>query len=273
MRFGIISDLHLGGEGQGRWHNRLLYDHAEEIARAAVAVVNREPLDAVYVLGDLTQAGEQLQLELARSVLSDLAASWFVLPGNHDRAAVRSGLFDSVFREHLPPELALRDGIAIAAVREHSAEPGGGPDRYRLGESRIAALLEGLRRSRPEGFLLLSHQPLVDEAEWAAAHSGKDAGHFGDGRSLLLRAARLAGRTAVFCGHQHWHHATGEPGWLHCATASLIEYPMEARVVTWEGGRISSGLLPAAPALAEASLESSAWVRGQEADREWTRER
>jgi len=33
MRFGIISDLHLGGTGCGRWHNRLVYGQAQAIAR------------------------------------------------------------------------------------------------------------------------------------------------------------------------------------------------------------------------------------------------
>ena len=52
MRIGILNDLHLGHSGEGRWHNRLLYDRAAEIARSAVAVLNRQSLDLVLVLGD-----------------------------------------------------------------------------------------------------------------------------------------------------------------------------------------------------------------------------
>ena len=72
IRIGIINDLHIGHEGTGEWHNRLLYDRAEEIARAAVAQLNSQKLDRVIILGDITNDGGESQLSAARAILDEL---------------------------------------------------------------------------------------------------------------------------------------------------------------------------------------------------------
>lgn len=206
MKFGIIADLHLGHAGDGHWHNRLLFDQAETIARAAMEALNGQNLDAVFVLGDLTQAGEERQLLLAREILSGLEASWFVLPGNHDRPAVRSGLFDRVFRGRQVPEFIQHNGMVIAGLREQTPEPDEHQDAYRLDLRKATAFLEQLERSLAGTLLLLSHVPLVDGAAWAEAHAGKDAGCFENGEAFLTRVAGMvSGITAAFSGHQHWH--------------------------------------------------------------------
>ncbi len=49
-----------------------------------------------------------------------------------------------------------------------------------------------------------------------------------------------------------------------------IEYPMEARIVAWDGGRMMSRLLAIDPAAAAESLHDAPWTGGREEDREWT---
>jgi len=268
VKFGILSDLHLGHTGDGRWHNRLLSNHAGEIARAAVAALNARELDAVFVLGDITEAGEEGQLALAKSIFSELDASWFVLPGNHDRPAVRSGLFDKVFRGRLVPEFILHGSLAIAGLRERVPEPDEEPDRYQLDARQATGIITQLERSYPETLFLFSHFPFTNESGWATEHAGKDAGCFENGEAFLTRVAGLTeGFAAAFCGHQHWHHITSGPTWTHCATAALIEYPLEARIVTLAGDRLEIATLAVAEVLAESSLEGAMWVRGRAEDR------
>jgi len=268
LKFGIISDLHLGHAGDGHWHNRLLYDQAETIAHAAVEALNGQDLDAVFVLGDITQAGEERQLLQAREILSGLEASWFVLPGNHDRAAVCSGLFDRVFRGRQVPEFILHNGMVVAGLREQAPEPGEQPDAYRLDPRKATAFLEQLERSLAGTLLLFSHIPLVDGAAWAEAHAGKDAGCFENGEAFLTRAAGMVeGVTAAFSGHQHWHQITAGLAWTHCTTAALIEFPMEMRLVTLEGDRLQIDTLAVADTLAQSSLNGAEWVRGRAEDR------
>ncbi|MHB0939541.1 MAG: metallophosphoesterase family protein [Armatimonadota bacterium] len=268
MKFGIISDLHLGHAGDGHWHNRLLYDQADIIARAAVEALNGQELDAVFVLGDISQAGEERQLRLAKEILSGLEASWFVLPGNHDRPAVCSGLFDRVFRGRQVPEFILHNGMVIVGLREQIPEPGKQPAHYQFEPRKATAFLEQLERSLAGTLLLFSHFPFVDGSAWAEEHAGKDAGCFENGEAFLSRAAGMVdGVTAAFSGHQHWHRITAGPAWTHCTTASLIEYPMEVRLVTLEGDRLQIGTLAVAETLAASSLNGAEWVRGRAEDR------
>jgi len=270
LKFGVLSDLHLGHAGEGHWHNRLLYDHAESIARAAVAVLNEQELDAVFILGDITESGEERQIALAKAIFSDLSASWFVLPGNHDRPAVRSGLFDTAFRGRLVPDFIQHGGLAISGLREHVPAPGDDADKYRMGAKRATAILEQLERVQPEVLLLFSHFPFVDESGWAAGNAGKPAGHFAHGEAFLTRVAGLVEKHAVaFCGHQHWHHIASGARWTHCATAALIEYPLEVRIVTLESRQLRIETLPAvSESLAGMSLNGAAWVRGRAEDRQ-----
>jgi 3',5'-cyclic AMP phosphodiesterase CpdA len=270
MTFAIVADLHLGRTGPGRWHNRLLYDQAEPVARAAVAALNGQRLDAVYVLGDITDAGEDGQLALAGRILADLEAPWFVLPGNHDLAAMRTGAFQTAFRGHLLPELACRDGVAIVGLHEDTAPRDRTPGRFALDEQRLEAIARQIERLGPSTLIVFSHQPLAADPDWPRVHGGKDAGHFTAGRPFLERAARPNRRLVAFCAHQHWHRVLEGPGWRQCTTAALIEYPVEARLVTLDAERVSCRILPVAPEAAAASLESAAWVAGRPNDREWT---
>ena len=165
---GIITDLHLGGQGIGHWHNRLLYDHAEEVTRATIALLNRRSPDLVLVLGDVTQHGTLDELRLASRLFSEFRCPWHVLPGNHDRAAVQSGQFDAVFAEHaLPPSLVI-NGAQIIGVRERA----GGATGYEIDEEWSGTAIE--RTAFP--LVIASHVPLLPED-----HPGKYAGHLDRG--------------------------------------------------------------------------------------------
>ena len=57
MRIGILNDLHLGHTGTGIWHNRLLFEHAEEAVQETVSLLNEKSLDMAIILGDVTNDG------------------------------------------------------------------------------------------------------------------------------------------------------------------------------------------------------------------------
>jgi calcineurin-like phosphoesterase family protein len=280
MRFGILTDLHLGHTGEGHWHNRLLFDHASQIVRTAIQTLNEQALDAVYVLGDLTQDGQPAQLDLARDMLANLAAPWFVLPGNHDSALVRAGSFDQVFAGHLVQPYTRLGDAGIASLRERVS---GGPYEeplYQIDATWASRAEQGIRADCTQALVVLSHFPLLDERLWADHHDGKDAGHFLHGETQVMRlieslspacAARRR-KAILLCGHEHWHHVSVSHNWIQCVTASLIEYPMEVRVFSLDGNALRITML-AVPTggLSEQSiaLESPAtWVYGRAQDRD-----
>jgi calcineurin-like phosphoesterase family protein len=270
VKIGILNDLHVGHDGPDIvWHNRLLFDLAGAVAESAVAALNREGLDAVFVLGDITQAGLPHQVVLAHRLLSRLTVPWFAVPGNHDRLAVASGQFDRVFAGHTLPLYARMGGLGVLCLRESLDGVDLDADICWLGDAQIAQASAAVRADRPPALLVLCHFPLLEEPGWADGHGGKDAGCLADGARLIDELAPLLERRAVIlCGHQHWHHVTRGPGWIQCVTASLIEYPMEMRVVTVEGDAVSGRVLTAGDAeTAAASLLEARWVEGRDTDR------
>ena len=107
------------------------------------------------------------------------------------------------------------------------------------------------------------------ESDYADEHTASYARHYLDGEEILDRLGQLvSGKIYCFSAHQHWHRIINGDKVVHCMTASMIEYPMEARVVSIENGSISvSTIETACPEIATTSLDSARWVCGRERDR------
>ncbi|MBI1258956.1 MAG: hypothetical protein GC204_15910 [Chloroflexi bacterium] len=267
MRIAIMTDLHVGYTGESRWHNRKMWTEAPEVARAAVAQINRLGVDRVVVSGDLTESGEPAELATVKTILDALSSEWFVLPGNHDRKALAAGTFDQFFAEHLPPLYAESEGIGSLFLRE--SWPREDKNVARLNWDLLEPQLEAILAAPPRLLTIFAHFPLLPEQAFAEAHAGLYAGCYIDGEAVLRRLQpALSGRIAVFCGHQHWHHLMPGSDILHCTTASLIEYPMECRLVTLTTDHLSIETLDSAsPTIASASLDAASWVSGEDSDR------
>ena len=282
MKIGLLSDLHLGHSGTGCWHNRLMFEQAETISRACIAQLNAQAPDVVFALGDITAYSQPGQLPLAYEVLSTLSAPWYVLPGNHDRGIVRDGQFDAVFGPHAAPAYLRLGGLGFACLREDVPMDIHDDVCYPPSETWTQHVLEGIAGDNPQTLLVLSHFPMQSEQAWAEQQHGKEAGQMLNGAALFeriahsLRPGSLASERRILqlCGHEHWHHVTQGHSYVQCVTGSLIEYPLEVRIVTLDEDtlRITTLGTPV-EAIATESLATSeapaAWVRGRLQDREY----
>jgi len=83
--FAVFADVHIG-EGHDAYDGG--EDDVTANARLAVARVNAlaasEGIAFAFILGDLTQSGEPLELIKARQILDDLVVPWYPCLGNHD---------------------------------------------------------------------------------------------------------------------------------------------------------------------------------------------
>lgn len=227
MRLGVVSDSHLcpPGTPPGAWHNPLDYDRAEERLELALAFLRGRQVEAIAMLGDLTNFGDEGSIGRAVNVLAAAGVPVLVVPGNHD---CEQGIAE--FRAHV-------DRLGVPAVATIAAEREVGGLRF-VGMTDLTFDNDGWLqipvvesdRSGDEPVVVLTHFPLLDRRDVTEAAGWKYAGGFRD----LGMAARLLDRDGpaiVLHGHLHVRDAATAGKILQLTCASLIEPPHEASVV------------------------------------------
>lgn len=267
MKIALISDLHIGHHGTGLWHNRVMFDRAAEILTQTVRRLNQIAPDLVILLGDITHSGTPESLTYSLEMLRALECSWLILPGNHDRPALRNQSFDRIFRKHVPALFQDLQGLPALFIRDsHSDIDDPNPE---IGPERMGEIIAELEEHKPAGLLIFSHIPLNAQQEYAHRFDFKYVPHYRDASLLLQKIDPLVpGRIVCFNGHEHWHRIVETPKHVFCTVASLIEYPMEIKLISIEGHRIRIDTPDTAcQEIARASLESADWTKGQPRDR------
>jgi predicted phosphodiesterase len=227
-RLGVLTDVHLAPLPQPRrsWHNP--YDYAGAAGRLdrALQVIAEEQVDAIALLGDLTEHGDPSSLESFLDRLGAPACPVHLVGGNHDCWRDPDGRFPAAVRERselvrIPAvEGALVDGLRIAGVfverRDGSIVAKDGLPTDAWGE---------------EPVVILSHYSALSRADRLRA-----AGLAFSGDLANLAAVRdpLLGRTAptiVLSGHLHVRDACSAGSVLQLHFAALIEHPFELAIV------------------------------------------
>nr|WP_321357235.1 PQQ-binding-like beta-propeller repeat protein [uncultured Draconibacterium sp.] len=80
VRFAHITDTHVGGA-----------TGAEDLSITVNDINNQSDIDFVILSGDITEFGSDEELNEAKSILSKLKKTWYVIPGNHDSKWSESG--------------------------------------------------------------------------------------------------------------------------------------------------------------------------------------
>ncbi len=279
IRLAVFTDLHIGATTRKRWHNQFLSDHPETTASQVVDQVNRAGPDIAIITGDLTDTSSNAELVTARSVLDRLNAPWIVCRGNHDVTEAEDRTpFERVFSDRTAVGLVassilpLPDGVAMIVF---DAEWRTESDQWRVfvPDRQLQSTLAALDAHNPDVLIAICHFPFVRQSEYVREQSpngeGKNAGTLWDGEQTLERLVERAGYTLALTGHQHFHHITSGAAWLHCTTASLVEYPAEYRIIDIRDGRIEITTHPGAPDLIAENPPQVTWVQGREEDRAW----
>jgi predicted phosphodiesterase len=234
MRLGIVTDIHLSPAGTppGKWHNPLVYDRADDLLARAIAFFEDKEIDAVAVLGDLSNFGDAESITRGVTALASFDEPVYVVAGNHDALGAIE-LWRSTIESHATGQVSIPTGDRNGSSSIRLAGIGDIHGTAAEDQWHIPAGSVELTAPDDQPLVLLVHFPLViREAEINAA-GFKFAGAFHwdeTGEQLMARSAP----TIVLHGHLHVRHTTVEGSILQLGFASLIEPPHAVGLVDIE---------------------------------------
>jgi 3',5'-cyclic AMP phosphodiesterase CpdA len=186
-----LSDIHLGA----RWEGVDPQPRLEQVIEAVRSLPN--PVDAVVVSGDLSDAGSEEHYLSARRLLERLDAPVHVLPGNHDLRGPLRQAFELPGEGEEPIDYSVEVGdLRLIALDSIVA----GEDRGAFSAEQLRRLDEELGREPDRPAILAMHHPPLATGipEWDGinlASSERDALAAVVGRHPQLRA--------IVGGHLH----------------------------------------------------------------------
>jgi Icc-related predicted phosphoesterase len=234
LRLGIIADVHLSppGTNASAFHTGYESPYTMAAYRLALRRCAKEDVDAVVLLGDLSQSGDAKPLETGVRLAAETGRRVWAVSGNHDCSERVDAL-----------EVAIR---RVAADNVRLASPAG---EVAEGEPRVAGLCvtsgSGGYKARSNGgrgaedwgdepAVWLSHYPMVyfaEEVTHASLIYGDDLEGLEEvARPLLARSAP----TVVVSGHIHLRHACVAGKVLQLSCAALVEPPFEITLLDFE---------------------------------------
>ena len=100
MRLGVVTDVHLAQvpHATARWHNEFDFAGAGRRLRESLHLLSECEVDAVVVLGDLTESGDRASLDQSLAILATVGLPTLLVPGNHDCIESTRAMPDAVAR-------------------------------------------------------------------------------------------------------------------------------------------------------------------------------
>ncbi len=229
LKLGVIADAHLCPGGAEVWgsQNDHVTEYPDEGYRLALNLCAREGVDAVLLLGDLSQSGDDESLERGLKLAAETGLTTWVVSGNHD-CFERTGALESAVervgaenaRLATPAGEPAGEGLRVAGAGVESGDrgyaAGGTPNARAWGE---------------EPALWLAHYPVlsfadeVHEADFVYGDDLEDREEVA--RPLLERQAP----TVVVNGHLHLRDARTRESVLQLSCAALVEPPFEVTLI------------------------------------------
>ncbi len=245
MRFGIITDVHLASAGAGSlsWHNAYAMADVVTRFRDALARCVAAEVDAIAVLGDLSNDGDDASLDDGVRLAAASGRPVWLVPGNHDVIARADALATAIARVGAgtvrlapPGGVPLGGGVRLAGLAALTC------DRLTKDTTVRAAAPLPVPAWGDDLVLLLAHYPLLSLAERATDAGLKYAGDLADLDALATPLRRRATPTVVAHGHLHLRDASSVGRVLQISCAALIEPPFEVTLldIARYGGRATA---------------------------------
>jgi predicted phosphodiesterase len=224
-RIGVVSDVHVTPDldRTGRWNELIHYDQALPRLAKALAWFDDEDVDAVFVLGDLTEDGDPPSLGQALDLVQDgVDAPTYVFAGNHDGA-----LLDDFSQQvdSRPPLALVPDGLVRGV-------PFGTAHVDWHGDDRFTATLDV--PATEDLLVIATHFPLISRQRAVQARGLRYAGDLEDVEQHTRTLSRRTAPTVVLTGHLHVDDVHTEQRTLQLVNPPVVEGDGGASVLTIE---------------------------------------
>lgn len=234
LTIGVVAEVHHGVPPAEpvRWHNELLLDRTAELLDKAVSALRELSLDALVLLGDLSNYADDASLgHVARTVAAP-EMPVYVVPGNHDI----DGHPDAV--ERFSRQLR-HPGIVVAPALVET-------------ESELPVMLVGLRRDarsndlssvspgsmtdvKAHSTVVFSHFPLLPLSGQLESAGLRHAGDLSNRENLLQEVDQIPGPVIAVHGHLHVRASQAAGKLLQLSCAALVEPPHEVTIIELSG--------------------------------------
>jgi predicted phosphodiesterase len=219
---GVISDIHCAPDTAApyAWQNTVDLPHSIELLDAALDWLAGQRLDALALLGDLTEAADAESFGVVRERALALGVPVVAVPGNCDVDPVDRSL--TAFEETRGERLAVSPGV----LRIPS---GGLLELVHLAGEQGSTQLRGVRPSIdmpwPEVRIVLTHYPVLPLAPELTRAGFRHSGDLTN-RAAFERELREPGRPVIVVhGHLHIHDTRASGALLQLSCGPLIEAP------------------------------------------------
>jgi predicted phosphodiesterase len=226
-RLGVVADAHLAPATAApyTWQNTVDLPRSAELLDAGLAWLAAQDIDALALLGDLTESADPASFASIREQAMMLGVPVVAVPGNCD--------VDSTDRS-LSAFAAISGDLVLIGPDHLRHAPEWTLELVHLeaaGEKRLRGVRSSETGARHETRVVLTHYPVLElESELIAAgfrHSGDLTN-----RVEIEQDLRALGMPVVVIhGHLHIHDARISGNLLHLSCGALIEPPHYVAVV------------------------------------------
>lgn len=241
MRLGILTDLHIAPANNPAdgWHNPHQFDTARQRLADSIAWLERQGIDRLAILGDLTHHGDDASLRETLAIIADATVPVWVLPGNHDLGHGPTTLADTL----------ANNGHTHIEVIGNAPDSFG--DTWQVVGTGLARATGGGYKAAPEPdpaawnttpTVVLSHFPILSLRDACTEADLKYAGDLVNGPNIAARLTAQPAPVLVVSGHLHVRHATTLGAVLQAACGAQVESLFEATIInveSWNEGIIS----------------------------------
>jgi DNA repair exonuclease SbcCD nuclease subunit len=194
--------------------------------REALACLRDEAVDAIVLLGDLTELADH---ESMNAVLLDsvgLGRPVFVVPGNHDLGADGSMLARACEAAGSSVELLSSQGAPLG----NGLRIAGQPIAHVAGVVRASALPDTAGFNR-DAVIWISHYPPLSRQRMAAEAGALYPGDLANSDAVAEALRERGAPTIAVHGHVHFRDAVSDEHVLQIGVPALAEAPHELVVV------------------------------------------